>query len=117
MSTNLGEVHSFESGVCSNERNIRLNSVDYIKYQILDSDLTKETKIESLPPNHGFCISTKTKMDYDPTKPVEYKVFMSISRPIIGKYCYSCGVEAETSVQQPFCANCQELNSLDNSNN
>jgi PLD-like domain len=107
---------SFESGIFSNEREIRIKTKSYIEDQILNSDLCKETTIENLPPDKGYCISTKNKIDFEPSRPVEYNEFKSKYGQIIGKYCHSCGLEVETSVNQPFCANCQEMHSLNNSN-
>ena len=99
-----------------NDRDIRLKSESYIQYQILDSDQCEETTIENLLPVKGFCISKKKEIDFEPSKPVEYNEFKAKKNNyIVGKYCHSCGVEVPTSINRPFCTNCQELYSLDNS--
>lgn len=100
---------SLESGVHTNEREFREDCEQYIDTTILDSDQCKMTIREDLSPQEGYCISTRKKIGFNPVRPVEYNVWKAKSGSIAGKYCHLCGCESETTIQQPLCSNCQEL--------
>ena len=103
---------SFESGISTTDQEIRYEALGYIDSVILESDQCNETKKEDLPPQEGFCISSKKTISFDPTHPVEYSEYKSNPGKIVGRYCHSCGKESNTSIGAPFCENCHEIHSL-----
>ena len=106
--------NSFESGMYISSRSDRKSIYDYINKTILGSDMCVPTQIEDLPQQEGYCIRTKQKIPFNPERPIEYNEYKSHGSSVVGKYCHSCGQEVQTTVELPFCANCQELHSIEN---
>ncbi len=103
---------SFEVGIVSTERKMKRESLEYIKKIILASDHCKRTEIGDLPPLEGYCIRSGKSIPFNVSRPVERSEYLTNSTDDKGKYCHLCGEEIETSIKQPLCANCQEMQNV-----
>jgi hypothetical protein len=58
----------------------------------------------------GFCIRTKEKINFDPSKPLSWAAYRSWSQNknpnVTENYCHSCGKGHSTSIKSPFCSDC-----------
>ena len=61
-------------------------------------------------PEKGFCIRTRDKISYNPSRPLSrdaYRIWAEFSNPDFSeRYCHSCGKESTTSVRRPLCNRC-----------
>lgn len=99
--------NSFEAGVYSDSRELRNSVLSYIDDVIISSDMCSETIESDAPPEFGFCIRTKSKIPYNPQRPIERTEYLNSGRPNDGSYCHSCGHESSTSVEEPLCELCR----------
>jgi len=55
----------------------------------------------------GYCIKTKSAIDYNVKKPIDKSQFSPNDMNNNMKYCHSCGNETETTVAEPLCDGCK----------
>ena len=96
--------NSLEMGVESSNvdhlRQIHSTIIDYF-----DGDSIEE--FNPMDMKMGYCIKTKQNMNYNTTYPIKYDVYKASEDKTTGKYCHSCGNEAETTTLEPLCSNCK----------
>ncbi len=68
-----------------------------------------EDDIEPFGPNKiqsGYCIKTKTKILFNPKRPIQYDAWKS-REDEDSVYCHKCGKESKTSCIEPICEDCR----------
>ena len=102
--------NSLEIGIETTNVTQHREILNLIKNEYLDGDDIEEFDGSNL--KHGYCIRTKSQIRYNTKSPIKYEEY-KISDDKSGKYCHECGTDAETSVNNPLCDECNKLNSIE----
>jgi hypothetical protein len=90
----------------SNQQNTKISSGGNNYYSTFNSNHNNEIPFHE----KGFCIRTREKIAYDPSRPLSrdsYFVWAEFSNPDYReRYCHCCGKEYPTSVRNPICNEC-----------
>jgi hypothetical protein len=93
-----------------------LDRTDWFYDQINQKEQTNRNSIGFTVPRievieRGFCIRTKEKITYNPSKPLSWNSYQTWAQfsnaDFKEKYCHSCGKSYSTSVRRPLCNQCQ----------
>lgn len=71
-------------------------------------------EVNSVVVDSGYCIRSREKINYNPTKPLSYGAYQTWAEfgnpDYKERYCHGCGKTHSTSVRNPLCYDCSRRN-------